>query len=45
MELGSTGVPFFVFDERFGVPGAQPPDVLLRLLQRAWDTSSEATAR
>jgi predicted DsbA family dithiol-disulfide isomerase len=44
MELGSTGVPFFVFDERLGVPGAQPPDVLLRLLQRAWDTSSQAVA-
>ncbi len=44
MELGSTGVPFFVFDERLGVPGAQPPDVLLRLLKRAWDTSSEAVA-
>ena len=42
MELGSTGVPFFVFDERLGVPGAQPPDVLLRLLNRAWDTSTEA---
>jgi len=44
MELGSTGVPFFVFDERLGVPGAQPPDVLLRLLNRAWDTSAGATA-
>ncbi len=44
MELGSTGVPFFVFDERLGVPGAQPPDVLLRLLQRAWDTSIDAVA-
>ena len=44
MELGSTGVPFFVFDERLGIPGAQPPDVLLRLLNRAWDTSVEATA-
>ena len=44
MEFGSTGVPFFVFDERLGVPGAQPPDVLLRLLDRAWDTSPEATA-
>jgi predicted DsbA family dithiol-disulfide isomerase len=43
-ELGSTGVPFFVFDERLGVPGAQPPDVLLRLLNRAWDTSSESGA-
>ena len=42
MELGSTGVPFFVFDGRLGVPGAQPPDVLLRLLERAWDTSAEA---
>ena len=42
MELGSTGVPFFVFDERLGIPGAQPPDVLLRLLNRAWDTSAEA---
>jgi predicted DsbA family dithiol-disulfide isomerase len=44
LELGSTGVPFFVFDERLGVPGAQPPDVLLRLLTRAWDTSAEAVA-
>jgi len=44
MELGSTGVPFFVFDERLGVPGAQPPDVLLRLLVRAWETSEEAMA-
>ena len=43
-ELGSTGVPFFVFDERLGVPGAQPPDVLLRLLNRAWATSVEADA-
>ncbi len=42
MDLGSTGVPFFVFDERLGIPGAQPPDVLLRLLNRAWDTSAEA---
>lgn len=41
-ELGSTGVPYFVFDERLGLPGAQPPDVLLRLLNRAWDTSAEA---
>jgi predicted DsbA family dithiol-disulfide isomerase len=44
MELGSTGVPFFVFDGRLGIPGAQPPDVLLRLLDRAWDTSAEAAA-
>ena len=42
LELGSTGVPFFVFDGRLGIPGAQPADVLLRLLNRAWDTSVEA---
>jgi predicted DsbA family dithiol-disulfide isomerase len=42
VELGSTGVPFFVVDERFGIPGAQPPDVLLRLIQRVWDSSGEA---
>lgn len=44
MELGSTGVPFFVFDGRLGIPGAQPPDVLLRLLNRAWETSASASA-
>ncbi len=44
VELGSTGVPFFVLDGRFGIPGAQPPDVLLRLLHRAWDSSEEAAA-
>jgi len=44
VELGSTGVPFFVLDGRFGVPGAQPSDVLLRLLHRVWDSSDEASA-
>jgi predicted DsbA family dithiol-disulfide isomerase len=42
VELGSTGVPFFVVDGRFGIPGAQPPDVLLRLLNRVWDSSADA---
>ena len=41
VELGSTGVPFFVIDGRFAVPGAQPPDVLLRFLNRVWDSSGE----
>ncbi|HVG05697.1 MAG TPA: DsbA family oxidoreductase, partial [Burkholderiaceae bacterium] len=27
-ELGVTGVPFFVFNQRLGVSGAQPPEVL-----------------
>jgi predicted DsbA family dithiol-disulfide isomerase len=36
-EIGITGVPFFVFDGRYAVSGAQPSDVLLQLLQRTWD--------
>jgi predicted DsbA family dithiol-disulfide isomerase len=34
--MGATGVPFFVFDGRYAVGGAQPPDVLLEVLQRCW---------
>ncbi len=34
-ELGVTGVPFFAIGGRLGVSGAQPPEVLLRALERA----------
>jgi predicted DsbA family dithiol-disulfide isomerase len=37
MELGITGVPFFVINRRYGVSGAQPPDVLLNALETAWN--------
>lgn len=33
---GISGVPFFVVDQRYGVSGAQPADVLLDVLDRAW---------
>ena len=33
--LGVTGVPFFIFASRFGVPGAQSADVLSSALERA----------
>jgi len=36
MELGVTGVPFFVVDGRFGIPGAQDADTILGVLRRAW---------
>ena len=36
-QLGIQGVPFFVFDRRLGVSGAQPPEVLVQALQRGWD--------
>jgi predicted DsbA family dithiol-disulfide isomerase len=38
-ELGITGVPFFVVDRRYGVSGAQPAEVLLGVLDRAWADS------
>lgn len=34
-QIGITGVPFFAVAERFAVPGAQPPDVLRQVLDRA----------
>jgi predicted DsbA family dithiol-disulfide isomerase len=33
--MGVTGVPFFIFAERFGVPGAQGADVLATAIDRA----------
>lgn len=35
-DLGITSVPFFVMAERFGVSGAQPPELLVDVLARAW---------
>ena len=35
-ELGINGVPFFVLDRRYGVSGAQPSELLLQALQKAW---------
>jgi predicted DsbA family dithiol-disulfide isomerase len=34
--LGIQGVPFFVLGRRYGVSGAQPAEVLLEALERAW---------
>jgi predicted DsbA family dithiol-disulfide isomerase len=33
--LGATGVPLFVVDDRYGISGAQTPEVFLDVLQRA----------
>jgi predicted DsbA family dithiol-disulfide isomerase len=35
-ELGITGVPFFVLHRRYAVSGAQPADLMLQALERAW---------
>jgi len=42
-ELGITGVPFFVMAGRLGVSGAQPADVLVGALERAWAERDEAS--
>ncbi|HVW81673.1 MAG TPA: DsbA family oxidoreductase [Mycobacteriales bacterium] len=34
-ELGVSGVPFFVFERRYAVSGAQPPEVMKQILERA----------
>ena len=40
---GITGVPFFVADGKYAVSGAQPPEVLLQLLRRAYHETSQLT--
>ncbi|WP_437640606.1 DsbA family oxidoreductase [Sorangium sp. So ce854] len=40
--LGITGVPFFVLGGRYAVSGAQPADVLLGALTRAWAEAAAA---
>src|SRR3954451_11410379 len=42
--LGIRGVPFFVLDRRFGISGAQPAELLLEGLERAWAARTEAAA-
>lgn len=42
--IGVRGVPFFVFDRKYAVSGAQPNDVFLQTLQRTWDEAHPAAA-
>jgi predicted DsbA family dithiol-disulfide isomerase len=32
---GINGVPFYVIDDRYGISGAQPPEVFTEVLTRA----------
>ena len=41
--FGISGVPFFAMDERYGVSGAQPAEVLLGALRQAYE-EAEATS-
>ena len=40
--LGVTGVPFFVFGQRYAVSGAQPAEIHLGALEQAWRDISNA---
>ncbi|MFN7917897.1 MAG: DsbA family oxidoreductase [Vicinamibacterales bacterium] len=41
-EIGITGVPFFVFDRRFALSGAQPANVFAQALTQAWESAEGA---
>lgn len=34
--LGVTGVPFFVIERRYGISGAQPAELIVEALEKAW---------
>nr|WP_308443407.1 DsbA family oxidoreductase [Amycolatopsis bullii] len=38
--LGASGVPFFVIDQRYGVAGAQSPEVFAQVLRRVSDDAA-----
>ena len=42
--IGIRGVPFFVLGRRFGVSGAQAPDIMLQALEKAWEETQGAAA-
>jgi predicted DsbA family dithiol-disulfide isomerase len=44
-QLGIRGVPFFVLGRRYGVSGAQSADVLLGVLEQAWEEQVSASSR
>lgn len=39
-EVGITGVPFFIIDDKYALTGAQPPSVFLQVLQKVADEKS-----
>ena len=43
-QLKVTGVPFFVFDQRVALAGAQPKEVFLQVFEKALETAAENPA-
>ena len=42
--IGIRGVPFFVFDHKYAVSGAQPVDIFVQTLQKVWDETQPAVS-
>mgnify|MGYP003607096139 FL=1 len=42
-QLKATGVPFFVFDQRVALAGAQPREVFLQVFEQTLNTADQAT--
>jgi predicted DsbA family dithiol-disulfide isomerase len=40
-QIGVQGVPFFVFNEKYAVSGAQPPEVFSEVLEKVWEEEAE----
>ncbi|MBY7142227.1 DsbA family oxidoreductase [Virgibacillus sp. NKC19-3] len=40
-EIGVQGVPFFVFNEKYAVSGAQPAEVFTEVLEQVWEEERE----
>ncbi len=43
-QLGASGVPFFVFDMKYGISGAQPLEAFIQTLNSAWEEYENAIA-
>jgi predicted DsbA family dithiol-disulfide isomerase len=42
-QIGARGVPFFVFNEKYAVSGAQPTEVFSEVLGRVWEEENPVT--
>ncbi|HLR52212.1 MAG TPA: DsbA family oxidoreductase [Candidatus Avamphibacillus sp.] len=40
-QIGVQGVPFFVFNEKYAVSGAHPPEVFKEVLEKVWQEENE----
>ncbi|WP_270182381.1 DsbA family oxidoreductase [Alkalihalobacillus sp. CinArs1] len=40
-QLGIQGVPFYVFNEKYAVSGAQPPEMFQQALNKAWEEDKQ----